>query len=178
MSLEPMNRGQEVIHDLAYRNGLVNPKRIAYRLHRRHDYLSDICRRERVDFFAVANAILLEAEAAYYPHDVQRFAAVCGPIIDLLMGGTRWMATHVDPGLADHPSYSKLCSQVGALMEDLGCAISSIAAIEADGRVDAEDDPRGTHDARPAARRPEAACRAGVETFALGGIGAHFTGIR
>ena len=172
MAMDPMNRWQEIMHDLAYKSGLVNPKRIAYRLHHRHDYLSDICRRDRVDPFAVANAMLLEAEAAYYPHDVQRFAAVCGPIIDLLLGGTRWMATHVDPTLADHPTYNNLCSQVGALMEDLGGAINSIAAIDADGRVDAEDDPHiaefehkaGLLDQRLAALRLEIRRRRAVAT--------------
>ena len=139
MKSDDMNAWQEVLHDVIFGSQLINPKRIAFRLHRHSDYLSDICRRERVDPFAVANEILKEAELQC-AGDLPRFLAVCRPILALLIDGTNWMPTYVAPDVAANLSYTKLCEHTGTLCEDIGGAIKALAQIEADGQYDEQDD--------------------------------------
>lgn len=134
---EDMNAWQETIYDLVFRRQVVPPKAIALRLHRHSDYLSDICRRERVDPVAVLNAILQEAEH----YDQQRRAAVALPILGLLLNGTRWFAVHA--GADDSPlkDVGDLRDQIAPLLSDLSGAVDSLCAIARDGRIDAADDP-------------------------------------
>jgi len=135
-----VNAWQEVIHDIVYKRQLVSPGRIAYRLHRHSDYLSDICRRERVDPFAVANEILKEAQAIA-GHHPEQMMEICSRIISLLFDGTRWFAQYVDPGMHHDTTYNRLCEQTGLLCEDLGGAIKALARVERDGTYNADDDP-------------------------------------
>ena len=133
-----MNAWQETLHTL-FKHHLIDPKRIAFRLHKHSDYLSDICRRERVDPFAVANEVLKEM-APLAKQDLPRFLAVTGPIISLLLDGTNWMPQYLDPSVEADTSYTKLCKQTGMLCEDMGGAIKSLAEIEEDGKYDETDD--------------------------------------
>lgn len=137
---KPVNAWQETVHRLIHTQR-VNAKRIAFTLHRASDYLSDICRRERVDPFAVCNAILKEAERRDLG-DVPRFIETCNPIIGLLFDGTHWMATFVPDSDTAPTAYTKLCEQAGILCEDLGGTIKALAKIEADGAYDEKDDPQ------------------------------------
>ena len=137
--IEPMNRSQEVLHDLLFVRELLSAKRVAWRLHKARNYLSDICRRDRVDFLAVFNEILKEAEASAQDNP-PLMMAIAGPIAELLVDGTHW---HFEYDLAPPRTpagYVQLCEQTGNLMEDLGGAIKAIARIEADGEYDERDD--------------------------------------
>jgi len=136
-----VNRWQEVLYALCFGPGaVVEPKRIAYRLHKASNYLSDICRRDRVDPLAVFNEILREAEPLAKT-DPQRFLAVATPIFQLLTEGTRWFPAYVDAQVAERMPFDRLCAQTGTLLKDLGGALDSLAAVEKDGRYDSEDDP-------------------------------------
>lgn len=132
---KPVNRWQEVLHDLCI-SGTVNPKAIAHRLHKYGDYLSDICRRERVDPMAVFNAILIDADRRLDPADRLALAA---PIMGLLVDGTTWTFYQHTPLRADD-SFRSLLENTGVMCEDLGGAIRSLARIEADGHIDSADD--------------------------------------
>lgn len=139
---EPMTRSQEVLYDLCFVHGLVPAKTIGYGLHRSANYISDICRRDRVDFMAVFNEALKVADrcAASNP---MLMMAIAGPIAGLLVSGTNFQLEHNDappPPTATQADYRTLCEQTGSLMEDLGGAVKSIARIECDGVYDESDD--------------------------------------
>ncbi len=136
----PVNSSQEVIHRLCFVEDLVPPKRIARRLHMHANYLSDVCRRDRVDFLAICNEILKDAEPLAET-DLTRYSAICLPILRLVIEGTSWGMTFVPKGLPEDTTYVKLCEQVGVLCEDLGGTITALAQIESDGVVDENDDP-------------------------------------
>ena len=141
MDQRPVNRWQEVLYGLCIgAAAFVNPKALAHRLHRAQDYISDICRRERVDPMAVFNQILRDAEA-YARTDVRRFAKVSRAIFPLLLDGTNWQVQHYDPASVVENDLHKLCEQAGVLMQDLGTAIVSLSTIERDGDYDRDDDP-------------------------------------
>jgi hypothetical protein len=136
-----MNRTQVVIYNLCYGpDALVNPKQVAHVLLRmRHDYLSDICRRERVDFPAAINAILVWSET--HLDDVHK-TIVAARLLPLITDNTRWVS-YRPPAMPAQSGgdLAGLCGDAGGLMEDLGGAIRSLARIEADGRVTAGDAP-------------------------------------
>jgi hypothetical protein len=136
---QPVNSWQQAIYDLCFATGLVEPKRIEFRLHKAVNYLSDICRRDRVDPFSVCNAILLEIEPLART-DPARFFAVANRIFSLLCVGTQWAHTWVDPQAPCRLKYRELCRHTGVLLEDLGGAMTALAAVEDDGRIDASDD--------------------------------------
>lgn len=163
---ELVNSWQEVLYDICFRADLVNPKRIAFRLHKASDYLSDICRRERVDPLAVFNVILQEIEPMAKT-DPQRFFLIAHRIFSLLIANTRWVVQYAGHEQPLNLSYNRLCEQTGILCENLGVAIKSlsqkscgtgfpagrsmsepvigigsksIARIEADGKYDENDD--------------------------------------
>ena len=136
---KPVNRWQEVLHGLCIRDEVVNPKRIALRLHKAWDYVSDICRRERVDPFAVFNAILQEAEPLT-PANTATMLRIAGPIFGLLTQGTNWTAHYVPPVDTHTLDYKRLCEQTGTLIEDLGGLVKTLANIEADSAYNADDD--------------------------------------
>ena len=138
---EPVNSWQAIVHSLMT-SGLVVAGRIAFRLHRAPNYLSDICRRERVDPFAVCNEILKQADADFKTGriPVETYRQICIPIITLLLDGTHWMATYVDPDVKAPASYTKLCEQAGTLCETLGGTLKALAAIEDDAKYNEQDD--------------------------------------
>lgn len=137
--IEPMNRSQEVLHDLLFVRELLSAKRVAWRLHKARNYLSDICRRDRVDFLAVFNEVLREAEASA-TNNPPLMLAIANPIATLLVEGTNWHLEYNPAPPQTHAGYVQLCEQTGNLMEDLGGAIKAIARIEADGEYDERDD--------------------------------------
>lgn len=138
---KPVNSWQAVVHNLI-QSGLVIAKRIAYRLHRDPDYLSDICRRERVDPFAVCNEILKQADDDFQKQRIclDKYRQICIPTICLLLDGTDWMAAYVDPRVESATSYTKLCEQAGTLCETLGGTLKALASIEDDGQYNEQDD--------------------------------------
>lgn len=140
---EPVNSWQAIVHNLMT-SGLVIAGRIAFRLHRAPNYLSDICRRDRVDPFAVCNEILKQADddfkKGHIPLDTYR--QICIPIITLLLDGTGWAAQYVSPGVEATMSGNKLCEQAGILCEDLGGTLKAFAAVEDDGKYNEQDDVR------------------------------------
>jgi hypothetical protein len=138
---KPVNSWQAVVHDLIH-SGFVIAKRIAFRLHADPDYLSDICRRDRIDPFAVCNEILKQADEDFQRQRIplQHYQQVYLPVLALLLDGTHWMAQHVGPDVQSATSYTKLCAQVGILCEDLGGTVKALAAIEDDGKYNEQDD--------------------------------------
>ncbi len=139
MSTGPVNRWQEVLYDICFVHELVSAKLLAHKLHKSTDYISDICRRERVDPVAVFNEILKISESVAESNPPLA-VAIAGPIGDLITGGTRWQLNWVPPARQTTAGYVKLCEQAGGLCEDLGGAIKAIARIEADGKYDDADD--------------------------------------
>lgn len=140
MQHEDMNAWQETLHGLM-QDQLVPPKRIAFRLHRHSDYLSDVCRRDRVDPIAIFNAILQEAES-YARTDPQRMLAISHRIFRLLTVGTGFYASYVSPALAgDAKHCDDLRDQIGPLMQDLGGAVDSLCDIVRDGAINESDAP-------------------------------------
>lgn len=134
----PVNHWQEVLYELCLgSHSMVEPKRIAHGLHRAHNFISDICRRERVDPLAVFNEILRQAE--HRPFD-QR-VAIAGQVYPLLFCGTGWQLVYVQlpPGSAQ---VDRLYEHTGILLKDLGGALEALAHIERDGRYDEADDPQ------------------------------------
>jgi len=134
-----MNSTQQTLHRILMVDGLVTPKAVAFRLHKHPDYLSDICRRERVDFFAVANEILKEVHPLAAT-DLPRYLSVVSPIAALLFTGTGLNFYYLDPKLIAGIDYHSLCEFTGTLCQTLGSAIQSLARIEADGVYDDGDD--------------------------------------
>lgn len=138
-----MNRWQEVLWGICYGpRSLVNPKAVAYRLRKAYDYCSDICRRERVDPFAVFNEALRQVDHLAAT-DPRTLLTVATPITNLLFDGTGWMAVHADTvcdGNADATDVPQLCGQTGVLLKDLGGALESLARVESDGCYTSEDD--------------------------------------
>ncbi len=138
MAHETMNRSQELLHEICLAKQLVCSKHVAHRLHRHATYISDICTRDRVDFVGVFNEILRGIEPAL----ATNFAIgnqIASPILNLLMEGTNWVAYWYNP--AQRPNdFPHLCQQTGVLLEDLGGAIKTLAAIEGDGKIDDADD--------------------------------------
>lgn len=139
MDARDMNSTQQVLHRILIEDALIPPKAIAFRLHKHVDYLSDICRRERVDFFAVANEILKEVKplAESDPH---RYLSVVTPIANLLFAGTGLNYYYIDPKLIAGVNFKSLCELTGTLCQAMGSAIQSLARIEADGKYDENDD--------------------------------------
>ena len=135
----PVNNSQEVLYNICFEQELITPKRVGFRLHRSRDYISDICRRDRVDYMAVFNEMLKEAEA-FAATNPMRLMAVAVPIFRLLTQGTTWVAHHISPEQTLSLPYERLCEQTGTLLKDLGGAIEAIAKIEADGQYDEADD--------------------------------------
>lgn len=133
----PVNRWQQVLHDLCFSLDAVNPKLLAYHLHKARNWVSDVCRRERVDPFPIFNQILKQAQSLI-PHCPVKALQVAGPVADLLTAGTNWHL-YYKPGDED-VDYRKLCEQAGALCTTLGGTIESLARIEADGVIDERDD--------------------------------------
>ncbi len=140
---EPVNSWQAVVHSLMA-GGLVVAGRIAFRLHRAPDYLSDICRRERVDPFAVCNEILKQADEDFKKGRIplETYQHICIPIITLLLDGADWMAAYIAPGAEATMSGNKLCEQAGILCEDLGGTLKAFASVEDDRKYDEHDDVR------------------------------------
>ena len=139
MDAREMNSAQQVLHRILFEDALVTPKAVAFRLHKHVDYLSDICRRERVDFFAVANEILKEARPLAET-DLYRYLAVVNPIANLVFANTGINYYYVDPRLAAGIDFKSLCEVTGTLCQAMGSAIQSLARIEADGKYDENDD--------------------------------------
>ncbi len=137
---KPMTPSQETLYGLCFRQQLVAPQQLAYRLHKYTDYISDVCRRDRVDFMSIFNEILRGSEHLAAT-DPQRLFSVADPIAKLLFAGTGWNAMYVTPGTPSG-DFASLCHQTGEMMKDLGGCIESLAAIEADGVVDESDDVR------------------------------------
>lgn len=142
MDATRMNKSQTLLHDLVFEKQLVAPKRIEFLLRRPANYLSDVCRRERVDFLSLFNTILCDIESLW-ERDVARAARIACPILDLLVEGTRFVVVRVEPldAQADAP-LAATCDRVGALLRDLGALVETIGRIEADGVVDERDDVR------------------------------------
>jgi len=134
-----MNGWQTTLYDLVFVEQLVQPKRVAARLHRHPDYLSDICRRDRVDPVAAFNAILQEAQA-YFPADPQRSLAIAHRVFKPLLIGTSFYVNFTPPNAA-MGDLGDLRNKVGSLLRDLAGAVDSLCEIESDGEVDADDDP-------------------------------------
>ncbi len=141
MRINPVDAWPEVLYSLCYgQDALVEPKRIARRLHRSHDYLWDICRRDRVDLadpMAACNEILREAETLADPIRLARIAA---PIFHLLTAGTYWHAIHLDVHLPERVARKQLCQQTGILLRDLAAVVQTIEQIEDGGVYDDRDD--------------------------------------
>jgi len=134
-----VNNSQEVLHNICFEQEHVTAKRVGFRLHKSRDYISDICRRDRVDYMAVFNECLQEAET-FAATNPMRLMAVAVPIFRLLTQDTNWVAHHVSPEQCLRLPYGRLCEQTGTLLKDLGGAIEAIAKIEADGQYDEADD--------------------------------------
>ncbi len=140
---KPVNSWQAVVQDLML-SGAVTAKDVASRLHRAPDYLSDICRRERVDPFAVCNEILKQADRKLRNKDIppEKYMHICCPVLNLLLSDTRWSAVYGAPNEESATSSAKLCEQAGLLCEVLGGTLKALASIEADGRYDEQDNVR------------------------------------
>ncbi len=138
-----MNAWQDTLYDLCFQLDLVNPKAIAHRLHRARNYLSDVCRRDRVDPIAIFNEILKDAEPLAVS-DPRRHAQIGTAVFGLLCSGTRWFPAYVAPEPAASPTssadFTRLCEHAGILCEDLGGVVKSLAAIERDGQYNEADD--------------------------------------
>ncbi len=134
----PVNRWQQVLHDLCFHVDTVNPKVLAYHLHKARNFISDVCSRDRVDPFPIFNQILRYAEETMR-HCPQKAINVVGPIADLLTTGTNWHLSFTPPD--SDVDYQKLCERAGSLCTTLGGTIESLARIEDDGVVDKSDDP-------------------------------------
>ncbi|MCH8853840.1 MAG: hypothetical protein IID41_14485 [Planctomycetes bacterium] len=136
----PVNLWQQVLYDLCFVLDLVNPKVLEHKLHRARSFISDICRRERVDPLPVFNVILRDAEALI-PTDPVRAFAIAQPIMALMIADTGWFLEHNPPVAGAAVNYNRLCEQAGTLCKTLGGTIESLARIEADGVVNQADDP-------------------------------------
>lgn len=136
----PVSSSQELIHRVCFVDNLVPPKLIARRLHMHSNFISDACRRPRVDFMAIFNRFVEFAEQ-YAEVDAGRHNAICIPIFNLLTDGTSWAARYVPQALPPDTDYTRLGGQVGELFETLGGAIKSLTRIESGGKVDANDGP-------------------------------------
>ena len=137
-----MSPSQTVLNQLTFVEQLVEPKRVARQLHRHPNYLSDICRREHVDWMCVFNEVLKYGER--FAADPARVAAIAAPVLHLLLADTGWMAFRQGPVEASTDSLPRLCKAVGILLTDVGAIIETIAEIEDDGVVDEQDDVRVT----------------------------------
>ena len=137
--MEDMNAWQETLHNIIG-DQLVQPKRVARRLHRHFDYLSDICRRDRVDPFAVFNAILQEAEA--YAHtDPQRMLAIAHRVFQLLTIGTGFYVGWTSPSAISAKSDLRdLRKHIPTLLNDLAGVVEHLCDIAEDHRIDDSDD--------------------------------------
>jgi hypothetical protein len=139
MNGRPMNTSQEVLYDLCFGAGQINPKALTYRMHRTRDWAWDICRRERVDFVAVFNEVLkmIEPLAQTNPMAVMNIAArIFHPLID----GTSWGFHFNYPPAVNAAAWPQLCQQTAFLLQELGTVLECLGAIEEDGHYDADDD--------------------------------------
>lgn len=136
-----MNPSQALLNEIVFQDQLVSPKRIEFLLRKARNYISDACRRDRVDFVTIFNTILRDTEPLWAT-DPARAAAIAMPICQLLLDGTRLLAVRVERHEAgdDVPALSTTCDRVGALLRDLGSLVETIGRIEADGVVDESDD--------------------------------------
>lgn len=135
---QDMNAWQEVLHQLIA-DQLVQPKRIAFRLQRHSEYLSDVCRRDRVDPIAIFNAILQEAESTFGVNP-QRTLTLAQRIFTLLTVGTNFYFQWAHPLAVTDAKLDDLWRHVADLLKDLGRAIDSLREITKDGRVTESDD--------------------------------------
>lgn len=134
-----MNGWQAALYNIVFVEQLVEPKRVAARLHRHPDYLSDICRRERTDPLAVFNAILQESERCART-DPARMLTIANAVFGQLTIGTRfypnWASAVPAGDLGD------LRDQISVLLNSLSGAVDALCDIERDGRVTQDDDPQ------------------------------------
>jgi len=136
---KPMTRSQEVLYDLCFERGLVPAKALAYRLGKSTNYISDCCRRDRVDFGVIFNEILkIAGQVAQTDQAIA--LQIAGPVAALIVGDTPFYLHMHDRPSGSQDDYVRLCEQTGTLMEDLGGAVRAIARIERDGRYDESDD--------------------------------------
>lgn len=136
-----MNPSQRLLNAIVLQDQLVNPKRIEYLLGKARNFISDACRRDRVDFVTIFNTILCDTEPLWAT-DPAKAAAISMPICQLLLDGTRLMVVRVERHDVETeiPALSATCDRIGTLLRDLGSLVETIGRIEADGVVDESDD--------------------------------------
>jgi len=140
----PVNRWQEVLYDLCFVRELVHAKHLSYRMGKAHNYISDVCRRDRVDALYIFNLILQDARSLAVDQPA-KLTAIAMPIINLLLENTGWTAYFVHPDIAAPAravSVEDLHNATAVMLENVAELVRSLGGILKDGVVNESDQAR------------------------------------